>query len=243
MTKRSPGRSTIVAAASGGFLAGAIVMAVVLLSFPYALRWPMLSRPSRTANRRRYEGRSAERRRQVWRRRGSLLCRVPLAPSPPACRSSDPGNHRGGSGVRVARSASSRSPCVAWQGESCVTPSTKRAVRPRITRRSTSWHHGTHRLWRSKTAPSPAVREQAGRHHGLPVRSLDQVPVLLRPSRALRRRAQRGQSRPAGTGAGLRRHVRKRAEDTPHLHFAIFRLTDKKQWWQGSPIDPYDVLK
>jgi murein DD-endopeptidase MepM/ murein hydrolase activator NlpD len=33
------------------------------------------------------------------------------------------------------------------------------------------------------------------------------------------------------------------AKDAPHLHFAIFRLTDKKQWWQGSPIDPYDVLK
>jgi peptidoglycan LD-endopeptidase LytH len=32
-------------------------------------------------------------------------------------------------------------------------------------------------------------------------------------------------------------------KDTPHLHFAIFRLTDKKQWWDGSPIDPYTVLK
>jgi peptidoglycan LD-endopeptidase LytH len=32
-------------------------------------------------------------------------------------------------------------------------------------------------------------------------------------------------------------------KDTPHLHFAIFRLTEKKQWWQGAPIDPYDVLK
>ena len=31
--------------------------------------------------------------------------------------------------------------------------------------------------------------------------------------------------------------------DTPHLHFAIFRLTDKKQWWQGTPINPYDVFK
>jgi peptidoglycan LD-endopeptidase LytH len=30
---------------------------------------------------------------------------------------------------------------------------------------------------------------------------------------------------------------------TPHLHFAIFRLTDKKQWWQGTPINPYDVFK
>ena len=30
---------------------------------------------------------------------------------------------------------------------------------------------------------------------------------------------------------------------TPHLHFAIFKLTDKKQWWQGTAIDPYSVLK
>jgi peptidoglycan LD-endopeptidase LytH len=33
------------------------------------------------------------------------------------------------------------------------------------------------------------------------------------------------------------------AKDTPHLHFAIFRLTDKRQWWQGSPINPYEVFK
>ena len=32
-------------------------------------------------------------------------------------------------------------------------------------------------------------------------------------------------------------------KDTPHLHFAIFRLTDTKHWWQGSPINPYDVFK
>lgn len=31
-------------------------------------------------------------------------------------------------------------------------------------------------------------------------------------------------------------------EDTPHLHFAIFKMTDKKQWWQGTPIDPFDIL-
>ena len=31
--------------------------------------------------------------------------------------------------------------------------------------------------------------------------------------------------------------------DTPHLHFAIFRLTDEKRWWQGTAIDPYPVLK
>ncbi|HEX5217740.1 MAG TPA: M23 family metallopeptidase [Vicinamibacterales bacterium] len=30
---------------------------------------------------------------------------------------------------------------------------------------------------------------------------------------------------------------------TPHLHFAIFKLTDQKRWWQGTPLDPFDVLR
>jgi len=32
-------------------------------------------------------------------------------------------------------------------------------------------------------------------------------------------------------------------KNTPHLHFAIFRLTAEKRWWEGTPIDPYDVLR
>jgi peptidoglycan LD-endopeptidase LytH len=32
-------------------------------------------------------------------------------------------------------------------------------------------------------------------------------------------------------------------KDTPHLHFAVFRLTPEKHWWQGTPIDPYDILR
>jgi murein DD-endopeptidase MepM/ murein hydrolase activator NlpD len=31
-------------------------------------------------------------------------------------------------------------------------------------------------------------------------------------------------------------------KDTPHLHFAIFKLTAEKRWWEGTPIDPFDVL-
>ncbi len=31
--------------------------------------------------------------------------------------------------------------------------------------------------------------------------------------------------------------------NTPHLHFAIFRLTPEKHWWEGIAIDPYDVLR
>jgi murein DD-endopeptidase MepM/ murein hydrolase activator NlpD len=31
--------------------------------------------------------------------------------------------------------------------------------------------------------------------------------------------------------------------DAPHLHFAIFKLTDAKRWWQGTAIDPYPILR
>ena len=29
--------------------------------------------------------------------------------------------------------------------------------------------------------------------------------------------------------------------DTPHLHFAIFKLGPEKQWWKGSALNPYRV--
>jgi murein DD-endopeptidase MepM/ murein hydrolase activator NlpD len=31
--------------------------------------------------------------------------------------------------------------------------------------------------------------------------------------------------------------------DTPHLHFAVFKLTDEKRWWRGTALDPYPILK
>jgi murein DD-endopeptidase MepM/ murein hydrolase activator NlpD len=30
--------------------------------------------------------------------------------------------------------------------------------------------------------------------------------------------------------------------NTPHLHFAIFRLGPDRRWWEGTPLDPYLVL-
>lgn len=33
------------------------------------------------------------------------------------------------------------------------------------------------------------------------------------------------------------------SEDAPHLHFAIFRLTSQRNWWKGTPINPYPLLK
>ena len=32
-------------------------------------------------------------------------------------------------------------------------------------------------------------------------------------------------------------------KNTPHLHFAVFRLTEDKRWWEGTPLDPYDILR
>ena len=31
--------------------------------------------------------------------------------------------------------------------------------------------------------------------------------------------------------------------NTPHLHFSIVEMTEPKKWWQGRPIDPYDVFR
>ncbi|MDN5781471.1 MAG: M23 family metallopeptidase, partial [Luteimonas sp.] len=31
--------------------------------------------------------------------------------------------------------------------------------------------------------------------------------------------------------------------DAPHLHFAIFVLGPEKQWWKGTAINPYPVLR
>ena len=31
--------------------------------------------------------------------------------------------------------------------------------------------------------------------------------------------------------------------DSPHLHFAIFKLGPDRRWWQGTPLDPYIVWR
>jgi murein DD-endopeptidase MepM/ murein hydrolase activator NlpD len=28
----------------------------------------------------------------------------------------------------------------------------------------------------------------------------------------------------------------------PHLHFAVFQLTPEKEWWRGTPINPYPLM-
>jgi murein DD-endopeptidase MepM/ murein hydrolase activator NlpD len=31
--------------------------------------------------------------------------------------------------------------------------------------------------------------------------------------------------------------------EAPHLHFAVVALTPEKQWWKGTPVDPYPMLE
>jgi murein DD-endopeptidase MepM/ murein hydrolase activator NlpD len=31
--------------------------------------------------------------------------------------------------------------------------------------------------------------------------------------------------------------------DTPHLHFAISKMTDDKHWWEGTALDPFQVFR
>ncbi|HEY0883866.1 MAG TPA: M23 family metallopeptidase, partial [Ramlibacter sp.] len=33
------------------------------------------------------------------------------------------------------------------------------------------------------------------------------------------------------------------AGNTPHLHFAVFRLGPERRWWEGDPINPYPALR
>jgi murein DD-endopeptidase MepM/ murein hydrolase activator NlpD len=30
---------------------------------------------------------------------------------------------------------------------------------------------------------------------------------------------------------------------TPHLHLAVFELTPERHWWDGKPLDPYEIFK
>ena len=32
------------------------------------------------------------------------------------------------------------------------------------------------------------------------------------------------------------------AANAPHLHFAVFELTPEKQWWKGTPLNPYPMM-
>ena len=81
---------------------------------------------------------------------------------------------------------------------------------------------------------------------GITIYQFDPDPnllLLLRAPRALR-------GRPQGRGSVHRAQVLgfvgttgNAPKDTPHLHFAVFKLTADKHWWEGTPLNPFDILR
>ena len=52
-----------------------------------------------------------------------------------------------------------------------------------------------------------------------------------------------GQALEQGQPIGIVGTTGNAAANTPHLHFAIARAVDLKQWWKGTPVNPYPLLK
>ncbi len=248
MTKRSPGRSTIVAAALGGFLAGAIVMAVVLLSFADALRWPIPS-SQRTSERP-----LAADKKDVPS--GTDVGSLSVGASPPTPLPSPPVVAEPPIQPSTAPAIIEADPVSELRDRKLEVP--VRGV-PRTELRDTfdqarrvTANHEAIDILAPRNTPVVAVEDGTivklfeSKQGGTTVYQFDPATRytyyyahLERYADGLKEgnRVQRGQVLGyVGTSGNA-------PKDTPHLHFAIFRLTDKKQWWQGSPIDPYDVLK
>jgi murein DD-endopeptidase MepM/ murein hydrolase activator NlpD len=51
-----------------------------------------------------------------------------------------------------------------------------------------------------------------------------------------------GQSLKQGQPIGIVGTTGNAAANTPHLHFAVARAVDVKQWWKGTPVNPYPLL-
>ena len=89
-----------------------------------------------------------------------------------------------------------------------------------------------------------AVQEQGRRNDHLPVRSDANSTATTTPTSsdtptASRRATRSRRGRSSATWAPPAMPPKTR----PHLHFAVFKLTAGKHWWEGTPIDPYDILR
>lgn len=51
-----------------------------------------------------------------------------------------------------------------------------------------------------------------------------------------------GQTLRRGEAIGTVGSTGNASPDAPHLHFAIFALGPEKQWWKGTPVNPYPLL-
>jgi peptidoglycan LD-endopeptidase LytH len=251
MSKGRSGRSAITAAALGGFLAGAITMAVVLLSFSAALRWPTVTpRPDDPPVAVQPTDRKAPKdvpNSTDVGSRGIPSTPTPLSGPPAGDPAIPPSNATPNIGPAPVSELRDRKLEVPVRG----VPRSELRDTFDEARRSNENHEAIDILAKRNT-PVVAVEDGViaklfeSKQGGTTVYQFDPstrytyyYAHLERYADGLKEgnRVQRGQVLGyVGTSGNA-------PKDTPHLHFAIFRLTDKKQWWQGSPIDPYDVLK
>jgi murein DD-endopeptidase MepM/ murein hydrolase activator NlpD len=62
---------------------------------------------------------------------------------------------------------------------------------------------------------------------------LDRYPDGLREGLAIKR----------GTLVGYVGSTGNASPEAPHLHFAVFRLGPKREWWKGTAVNPYPALR
>jgi murein DD-endopeptidase MepM/ murein hydrolase activator NlpD len=247
MSPRSARRSRVVAAGAGGFLAGAITMAVLAGELPSVLRSPSMSAhhpadrplaadrkdrlPDDDGNRGVFEGR-----------------RNPVAtPRPavtPSILSSEP---------TPVIEADPRIELHDRRLELPVRGVVRRELRDSFfeTRGSTRSHEAID-IMAPRDSPVLAVEDGTiarlfeSKAGGTTVYQFDPTTRYVYYYAHLGRYAdglQEGHRVQRGQVLGYVGTSGNAPRDTPHLHFAIFRLTDKKRWWQGTPIDPYELLK
>lgn len=248
MTTRSSGRATIVAAGLGGFLAGAIAMAVVLLSFSTALRWPAINSQRPAERPLADDGKDLPPANDVGSRGVAespptplpsppVVAEPPIQPSTaPAVIEADPLSELRDRKLEIPVRGVARGELRDTFDQARRVTESHQAIdilAPRNTPVVAVEEGTIAKLFESKQGGTTVYQFDPARRYTYYYAHLERYADGLKEGN----RVQRGQVLGyVGTSGNA-------PKDTPHLHFAIFRLTDKKEWWQGSPIDPYDVLK
>jgi murein DD-endopeptidase MepM/ murein hydrolase activator NlpD len=223
MRKRQPGRFRIVGAVSAGFFAGAITVAAAVWGLPHLLPTPNVSddpaEPRLTADRK--DGPHEPPR--------STMTNTPRIEAGPLAELRD--RHlelpvRGAVKQELRDSFDERRGSThAHEAIDILAPRNTQVV---------AVEDGTiARLFESKPGGTTVYQFDPSTKYEYYYAHLERYADGLREGDHVQRGAVLGYVGTSGNAP----------KNTPHLHFAIFRLTEEKQWWHGSPINPYDVLK
>ena len=88
-----------------------------------------------------------------------------------------------------------------------------------------------------------AVHERARRADGLPVRPSGTYCYYYAHLDRYADDLKEGDVVPRGHIVGYVGTTGNAPPETPHLHFAVFKLGPEKRWWEGKPIDPYAIWR